>query len=313
MTNLKFEQIGNEAKTTLNGAINSSVTSLTVTAKTGFPTDGNFRILIGSEIMKVESISGLVFTVVRAREGTVATAHSDGDQVTLIITAEAFKRHIADYVPFGNSQVRPRINSLSDASGNVLSSSSFTWENQGTATVTDLPLGGILIDAPIATTGPVLRGMSRGIPTDPYTIIAGFKLDNWGNEGGSGTFPFVGLGFHATANDKSLNILVTNHSVVQVSRYTDHTTFTANDFNSSWWLDKNQTWLRIQDDGSLSRFAVSMDGIDWHEVYTVNRTLHFTGQPLGIWFFTNFICASTSKTSDGRYKAILNHWSETED
>jgi len=39
MTNLKFEQISNEAKTTLNGAINSSVTTLTVDDKTDFPTD----------------------------------------------------------------------------------------------------------------------------------------------------------------------------------------------------------------------------------------------------------------------------------
>ena len=312
MTNLKFEQISNEAKTTLNGAINSSVTTLTVDDKTDFPTDGNFRILIGSEIMKVESISGLVFTVVRGREGTVATAHSDGVQVTLIITSDAFKRHIADYVPFGNSEVRPKLNSLTDASGNTLTASSFNFENQGTATVTDLPLGGILLDAPIATSGPVLRGLSKAIPTDPYTIIAGFKFDNWGDEGGSGTFPSIGLGFHAT-NDKSLNILSVNYSVLQVSRYTDHTTFTANDFSSDWWYDANQTWLRIQDDGSRSRFAVSLDGVEWQEVYDVNRTLHFLGQPSEIWWLCNFICTSTSKTPDGRYKVVLNHWSETED
>lgn len=314
MANLKFEQINGEAVSTLDGAINDSVTSLDVASATDFPSDGNFRILIGSEIMKVEAVSSNTFTVVRGTEGTSAAAHSDGDTVTLIITAESLKRYIADYVVYGNAEDPPVLNSLTDADGNTLTSADFDWENQGSSTVTDLDQGGILLTIPIATSGPVLRGMSKAIPTDPFTIIAGFQMENWGDEGGSGNFPFSGLGFHAAANDRSLNLISSNHNIVNVARYLDHTTFTATDFSSFWALDMSQSWLRIQDDGSRSRFAVSVDGIDWQEVYDVNRTSHFLGsQPTRIWFFTNFILSATTKTSDGNYRLVLNHWSETED
>lgn len=313
MANLKFEQINGEAVSTLDGGINDSVTSLDVDSATDFPSDGNFRILIGSEIMKVEAVSSNTFTVVRGTEGTTAASHSDGDTVTLIITAESLKRYVADYVVYGNAEDPPVINSLTDSNGNTLTSADFDWENQGGSTVTDLEQGGILLTVPIATSGPQLRGMSKTVPgSTPYSIIAGFQPENWGNEGGSGNFPNIGLGFHAIANDRNLNIFAANYNNFTVARYTDHTTFTSNDFSDFWQNDMSQTWLRIQDDGSRSRFAISVDGVDWQEVYDVSRTSHFLGSPPGAaWFLTNFILSATTKTSDGNYRLILNHWSET--
>lgn len=90
------EQFANNASTTLSTAISStSATSITVTSvgtpgtPGGFPSTGNFRILVDNEFMLVTSLSGTTWTVTRGIEGSTAATHSSGAQVTQIVTAGA--------------------------------------------------------------------------------------------------------------------------------------------------------------------------------------------------------------------------------
>jgi len=95
------EQLANKAKTTLNGAINNSVTSLVVTSATGFPATGDFRILIKAEgantdeILTVTAVSGTTFTVTRASEAIAgaqsASSHASGAEVIHVLTAGALR------------------------------------------------------------------------------------------------------------------------------------------------------------------------------------------------------------------------------
>ena len=93
-------QFTNNAATTLASGILAGATSLTVLSTTGaiFPTltvgSGNFFYCTlqstsgsGYEIVKVTARSGDVFTIVRAQEGTIATAFSAGDKFELRLTA----------------------------------------------------------------------------------------------------------------------------------------------------------------------------------------------------------------------------------
>ena len=82
------EQFKNLASTTLNGAIDDEVTTITVASAMGF-TGGNFRILVDSEIMKVTAVSGLDLTVARGQEGTNPTAHDNGATVRHVLTVGA--------------------------------------------------------------------------------------------------------------------------------------------------------------------------------------------------------------------------------
>jgi hypothetical protein len=88
----------NNAATNLASSISSSATSLTVTTGTGtlFPNptapDYFLLTLIGIsgtpiEIVKVTARSTDTMTIVRAQEGTTASAFTGGDQVQLRITA----------------------------------------------------------------------------------------------------------------------------------------------------------------------------------------------------------------------------------
>lgn len=68
--------------TTLNGAINASQTTITVTSSDSFPTVGNYIINIGSEQLEVTGGQGtLVWTVIRGVNGTTAAPHGNGTAV----------------------------------------------------------------------------------------------------------------------------------------------------------------------------------------------------------------------------------------
>lgn len=90
------EQFANKQQTTLNGSINNSTTTVVVTSASGFPTKGNFRIIItdptsGDEILLVTGVSGNTFTVSRGGEST-AVSHGSGLLVTHVLTKESLQK-----------------------------------------------------------------------------------------------------------------------------------------------------------------------------------------------------------------------------
>ena len=85
---------GSAVTTTLNGGINSSVTSVTLTDASQFPSSGTNFIIIGSEEMSYTGVSGNTLTgVTRGVAGTSAASHSDGATVT----------NSTDYVAWGEA------------------------------------------------------------------------------------------------------------------------------------------------------------------------------------------------------------------
>lgn len=101
------EKLANNAGSTLASSISNSATSLSVASAAGFPTSGNFRILIESEILLVTAVSGTTFTVTRGQEGTSAASHSSGVDVDHILTKGALNQLRGDAVITGNWSSRP--------------------------------------------------------------------------------------------------------------------------------------------------------------------------------------------------------------
>jgi len=80
--------------TTLNGAINNSVTTLTLTDASQFPSSGTNFIIIGSEEISYTGVSGNTLTgLTRGVAGTTAASHSDGATVT----------NSTDYIAWGEA------------------------------------------------------------------------------------------------------------------------------------------------------------------------------------------------------------------
>ena len=86
---------GNDlAASTLNGAVDSSTTSWVLDDASSFPTEGDFYMKSGDEIVLGTHVSTNTVTVVRAQCGTTAAGHADGAAVTSIITAEDIQGRI---------------------------------------------------------------------------------------------------------------------------------------------------------------------------------------------------------------------------
>ena len=66
---MAYERFANGGLSSLAVGIDNAVTSLAVASAVGFPTGGNFRIIIDSEIMLVTNVQGQTFTVTRGAEG----------------------------------------------------------------------------------------------------------------------------------------------------------------------------------------------------------------------------------------------------
>jgi hypothetical protein len=82
-----------QATTTLNGAINDTVTTVNTNddaTTAGFPT-APFTIEVNTEVMYVSSTgTGQNWTVVRGYDGTAAASHANGDSVAFVVVAQDY-------------------------------------------------------------------------------------------------------------------------------------------------------------------------------------------------------------------------------
>lgn len=299
----KFEQYSNNAVTTLASGINNSVTSLTVVSATGFPTDGNFRILIGSELLLVTAVSGAVFTVVRGVEVSAIDAHSSGDPVSLIVSQESFVRLAADHVPFFGLETIPGpLNSLTDTTGVAIDSTDFTWTNQGTATVTDFA-GAMLFEPPTGTGGN-LRILSKAEPSTPYTIYAAVSMNislGSGDTHGGLCWRESGTGKIKTI---ALNTAPATPSELSVSNYTNPTSFSSWDIQNEWYWNPYLTWLYLANDGTDISCGISSNGLVFIEYFSQPKATFFTTAPDEVGFYFNVNDANIAPSM------MINHWSE---
>lgn len=86
-----LDQFTNDAVTTLNLALNSTINSMVVDPTfTGFPTTAQFRVRIEDEIIIVGALSNNSWSsLTRGAEGTTAASHPAGAVVTHVFTAGA--------------------------------------------------------------------------------------------------------------------------------------------------------------------------------------------------------------------------------
>lgn len=250
------EQFANNAQTTTTGVVNNSSDPVTVavTSATGFPTAGNFRIKIDSEILLVTAVSGLNFTATRAQESTTIATHASGATVTHILTAASLKAAINERVV--TAEMVPPVES------------GFSWVNQGTATVSETQGWSYLSDEMAALDEWRLRVKST--PATPYTKTICFRPNNNLNglaqegfilrESGTGEFIAFALvpGSGATA------------PAISITKWDDVNTFNTSVYN----VEINElhfagyVWLRVENDGTDLFYYTSSDGSNFNLIFT---------------------------------------------
>jgi len=306
MTAPKREQFANNAADTLNGAINNSVTSLAVNSASEFPTDGNFRIIIESEILLVTAVSTNTFTVVRGQEGTTAASHSSGAVVTQILTKDSIDRGGKDNVTLWGYSGLPPLNKLVGTDGStILTSSDFTWVNQGTTVVTDQ--GGTVAMRLPTSSGENVRVQKRAAPSTPYSLVAAVRVLAF-REG----IPSVGIGFRESSTGE-LVVLAFSNDGTQENRFIVYKFNSATSFSAAYsglgtsthcLFIASEVWLKITDNGTNLIFYASPDGVEWAQLFSISRTDFMAGGPDEILWFAN----NQGSGSGHEMLARLMHW-----
>lgn len=259
------EKFTNFATSTLNGSINSSVTSLIVASGSSFPSSGNFRILVDHEIMLVTARSGNTLTVIRGSESSTAANHANGVLVSHILTAGGFTQAVSE------NQGAPGYLPSAVPSLGVFTSADFTQINVGSRTITDLP-GKINIRVP-AVLGFDVLVLTRPMTT---TCTMAFTMTSVGS--GSFSEASVGLGLYNTGevcfeNYRVLNLGGTG-MVTDSLKMTDPTTQSGAIQGQVGCGVSDVYWLRVHDEGPPFGdfvFSFSNNGRDFVEALRLFR------------------------------------------
>lgn len=296
---MAFEQISNNAISSLSSGITAVATSLQVADATNFPSAGNFRIIVENEVMLVTGVSGSTFTVVRGQEGTGAATHDADVAVVHGITTEGIKRLINDYIPLFTDRVGP-YNSLTDGS-TTLTASSFTWLNQGTSTCTDLTEGGLSFVGQSGT-GPNIRGKYKSV-TAPWTVTTAIVgTPNW--DGGAGVLGHFGLIAYDSVSGRISCHARQTDGTIRVLNYTNATTYNSDVVTPRQWGNSGVQWFQLEDNSTNLYYRLSLDGIHWNTIYVVSRTAFLTNGPDNVGFYMN-----SNDTVDAPAMSVV-HWSE---
>ncbi len=326
---MALEQYKNNQTTTLNGAITDVATSVTVTDGTVFPSVGDFRVLIESELMLCTSRATHVLTVTRGIESTANVAHDSAKSVDGILTAESLQQLVAIHHQTGTVAARPAAardgliylpndgHSIYRDTGSAWGpwgpmfpltepvDGDFSWVNQGGASVATT-FGGIYLAAPASVTTDY-RMRVQSAPSTPYVITAVLLTTFIRRRGSPASANSCGLVFRQSSDGKLANIIfyldTALNQCVDVAKYTDENTFSAFYVGNNVVLTQGLMHLRIADNGTSRITSMSCDGQNFIALHTVGRTDFMTADQVG--FFVNVNDASIGAG------VTLIHWKET--
>ena len=304
----KREQFANNARDSLNGSLTNVATSVVVNSVTEFPTEGNFRILIDSELMLVTSVSGSTFTVTRGVEGTTGVTHTDGALVTQLITDDGLRQVIADDLLYANQ--KPLYHSITDDTGAVINAAGITWLNQGSATVIDKH-DTLYFAWPADAGANQGRGFVEAVPSGgtPYTCTIGFRPFLVNDSAGTDGFPQINLGFRDSGTNRIVMLgfhFRDGANGFEALQMTSETSYSSSPFTRITTTAAADMWMRIVDTGTNHEFKVSTDGVNWVTLLTQSRTA-WTATPNQFYFGNDPVGTSTAGA-----KCTLFHYSVAE-
>lgn len=305
------ELLSNNAQTTLSAAITStSATTLSVTSATAFPSGGNFRIIVDSEIMLVTGVSGTTFTVTRGIEGTTAATHSNGATLTHVLTGGAMDVLRGDFCQEGtmanlpasskngilyfpddgqalNRDTGSQFNQFGPLYRMYTPPAAGNWTGFGSPPALDSSGSGLYL-ANSGGSGANLQGYTLPAPSTPYIIDALVMplLTFYGTlDGGlcwrnSSSGKIETFGWTATGGGASPSL--------QWIEWTNPTTYSAtrNFLQASGSLvvwANGLIWLRLKDDGTNRTVWISQDGQRFIEIGTCSSTDFATPNEVGFY------------------------------
>ena len=288
---MAYEQFANGGISSLATAMTDTVgTSLTVKSAVGFPTVGNFRIIVGTEIMIVTAVQGKTFTVTRGAEGSTAATHSADDAVFHTLTAGSLAQRDIEQFNTGLITARdspgqagriyvPTEGLVAQDNGSLWdmmpmnrmappSAGDFTWVNQGGSTAADSK--GMMLFTTATSASDGLRLLVKAQPATPYTITTCMFAQS-GTYITSQSIPQYGICWRDSSSGKILTYgpgMANYYGAFAYAQWTNYTTVSAGQFMYSVPF-AGPIWIRFADDGSNRTVSVSFDGYKYELVSPV--------------------------------------------
>lgn len=309
------EQYANFATTLLNGAINNSTTSVVVDDGSVFPSTGNFRIVIDSEIMVCTSRSSNTLTVTRGQEGTTGASHVDDSVVKCPLTKQSLLNLLADGIEEGLFSALPsagqegRLYQVTDEnvilrdSGSAWgpfgpiwklynpNDQSWSWGRDRDSANAVTNHGYSITLGPRASIGSGGVGFDAritAVPSVPWTVTALFQ-PHYTNAG----YTQVGFGLYDNVNNLVNSIqyqcgmatsqaqLVATMGSTDISNWAGSGGTNVASYTS--FARMPYIWLRLVDDNTNHKAFWSWDGITWTQLYTHARTTYMSA-PTHVWW-----------------------------
>lgn len=277
---VRYERLPNYGTTNLDGAINDSVTSITVDDGSVWPGEGDYRILIGTEVLLVTARSTNTLTVERGVDGTTAASHSDGAQVQSVATADEWNRLMIDLGTGMRSDDTlttgiewPR--NIQDHNGNILTASDFTQVGfQTSTTLTDTAYNGLrLFDTNGGGNTSDNRLVVVSAPSAPFTVTCKFFF-GYGATYNSWDWFFLCARESSTGEYYAFRHTPWNGMPVQHNNSTTSVSATVNNDPDPSAV---HMWFRIVDDGTDIKFQHSTDGYRWKQNVEEGSTSRLAG------------------------------------
>lgn len=315
----------NNAPTTLATAITStSSTTISVTSGDNFPKIGNFRILIGSEIMIVTNVTPAssytpaTWTVTRGAEGTTAATHAVDKAVNFLITQANLRNYFVEGNRTGNAATYANITPPQPGDIFFPQNSYYTcvvytktgwkffcsgrevfppkvyseaWirdsQPDNNTTLIDTPVANIMFNNAPAYS---VHMYYRIAPSTPYTITMAC-LPQYFYTG----YSAVGLGWRSSdaAPKYSMFTVGINNSSSLITRFFNWTNYStyggdvASATTMPSWMHGSLVWMRIRDDGTNRLTYWSSNGHNWTLFAQTPRTTFLTPTYIGVFLADN--------------------------
>ena len=224
------------AYTTLNGAITSTATSLTLTSVTNFPING--LILIGTEQIAYTTLVGNVLSgLTRGYNGTTASAHSNGDGVGSaysLVTDAGYLPNIGDYVIYSGATA---VNGITLNGQYVIYNTTLSSANTY-----------YIANNPITSTTPIF---STAVATGGGTVATSYLYPSGSNFSTSGTGWSTGSYSRGTYSSAYTGTVSTSVRLWTADNYGQDLVIAPKGGSIYYW----------QDSGGLSTRAVTLSSI----------------------------------------------------
>ena len=168
---------------------------------------------------------------------------------------------------------------LNNFSNGVPAVASFTWQNQNSATATDSSPSGKAIfmqaGGNSAGTEDINFLYLTSLPSTPYTITTYIEAILDPNSFASSNY----LGWSDGTKYQVLRLAGPNAQgtpYLAVTRYSDSATFVSNDFLKVFY-SSTPMWQQVADDGTNVFWRISLDGVNFVTVYTIDKASGYLG------------------------------------